>query len=215
MSQPVAESPPNPILDQRISELFEAAASTQPTPGGGCVTAVGGYLGIALILKAIRISARKRPGESAFFAEEAALSQLANTLVTLAEADSTSFRSFIDALQMAKGTEEEKGLRRRAMDAATVEATTVSLEILRASNKVLQSAAAIRPKVLKSILADVRAGVEFTAAMAVTSRENAEANLANLPSGSTREEFQRALSEALSVHDALLRECRGSVEASV
>lgn len=202
------------ILEQTISQLFEATASTQPTPGGGCVSAVGGYLGIALLLKAIRISARKQTGENTYEIEERKLSVLAERLASLAQADSNSFGLFITALQMPKSTEDEKESRRHSMAMATIEATTVSIEILRASNGILRSAAAIRAKVLKSIIADVRAGVEFAATMAVVARENATANLANLPAGPERENFERAISRELHANEVLLRDCRSQAQES-
>lgn len=196
------------IEAQTISQLFDASASTEPTPGGGCVSAVGGYLGIALLLKAMRISARKQAGETLYAIEEDKLSRLATRLLVLAEADSNSFGSFIAALQMPKGTEDEKESRRQAMQSATVEATKVAIEILHSSNEMLQSATTIRTKVLKSILADVRAGAEFAATMAAVARANAETNLAGLAAGATRDDLQRVMKEAQQLNESLLNACR-------
>lgn len=201
------------IEAQTISQLFDASASTEPTPGGGCVSAVGGYLGIALLLKAMRISARKQAGEILYSIEEDKLSRLATRLLRLAESDSNSFGSFIAALQMPKGTEDEKSSRRQAMQSATVEATRVAIEILHSSNEMLQSARIIRTKVLKSILADVRAGAEFAATMAAVARANADTNLAGLAAGATRDGLQRVVEKAQQLNESLLNECRNLNEA--
>src|ERR1700722_3194627 len=54
------------LATMTLSALFEAAASTQPVPGGGCISAACGYLGIGLLLKSIRISARKQTADTTY-----------------------------------------------------------------------------------------------------------------------------------------------------
>jgi formiminotetrahydrofolate cyclodeaminase len=161
----------------------------------------------------MRISVRKQADEPLYSIEEDKLCRIAGRLLILAEADSNSFGSFIIALQMPKGTEDEKESRRQAMRSATVEATKVAIETLHASNEMLQSATAIRAKVLKSIVADVRAGAEFAATMAAVARANAETNLTSLPAGPTRDDFQRTVEKARQLNETLLNECRGLNEA--
>src|ERR1700683_2714722 len=77
-----------------LASLFAAAASTAPTPGGGSVTAICGYLGVSLLLKSIRVSARKQP-DAIYFPIEDKLLALASQLLTAAQADSDAFGQYI------------------------------------------------------------------------------------------------------------------------
>jgi methylenetetrahydrofolate dehydrogenase (NADP+)/methenyltetrahydrofolate cyclohydrolase len=170
------------LRDTSIGALFGAAASTDPTPGGGCVSAVGGYLGISLLLKAIRISARKQ--DKPVFAEtEARMAELAPRLLGLAQADSDAFQHYIGALRLPKETDDDKAARRAALKAASVAATEVALDIMDVGNAILSDAVKAQHEVLPTILADAKACIAFAAAMNAVARENAEANMAGASEG--------------------------------
>ena len=85
-----------------VVELFEAAASTDPVPGGGCVSAMCGFLGISLVLKAIRISARRRPDNTSYRKVEQTLLEIAPQLLSRAQADSDAFGLYIQAAKLPK-----------------------------------------------------------------------------------------------------------------
>jgi len=164
-----------------ILSLFEAAASTNPTPGGGSVSAVCGYLGVALLLKAIRISARKKPTEFLFVETEEELIRISDRLTRLSRADSEAFDQYMKALKLPKVDEAEKVIRSQSLRDASIAATEVALDILEAGNAVLKCSAQVLEEVLPTIRADVRAGIEFASAMNIVARENAKANLSGLP----------------------------------
>jgi formiminotetrahydrofolate cyclodeaminase len=188
------------LSNTAVSALFDAASSTNPTPGGGCISAIGGYLGVALLLKAIRISARRQPTETVYAEVEQQLLALAARLMQSAQFDSDAFGFYIRALQLPKGSDVEKLTRRKALQDASVAATEVALDILDLGNTVLQCAAQVHEKVLPTILADVRASVEFVSAMNLVARENAQANLSGLALGGT---LRERLSEAVAQHAIL------------
>jgi len=98
-----------------LSALFYAAASTDPTPGGGCVSAACGYLAIALLLKSIRISARKQGTDATYEAVEQKLLELSAKLLAFAQADSDSFGAYMQALRLPKGTPSEAAARKQAL----------------------------------------------------------------------------------------------------
>jgi hypothetical protein len=47
-----------------IATLFDQASSVAAVPGGGCVSAVCGYLALSILLKSIRLSARSHPEDA-------------------------------------------------------------------------------------------------------------------------------------------------------
>lgn len=166
-----------------LEALFEAAASTDPTPGGGCVSAINGYLGISLLIKAVRISARKSQQSQATFAEiESQLLNLATELLKRAASDSEAFDSYIKALKMSKETDAQRELRSKALREAKAAATQVALDIMMLGNGVLGCASLVKEMISPTILADFTACVEFALAMNIVARENAKANLSGLSS---------------------------------
>jgi len=165
--------------DLTVAELFTAASSTAFTPGGGCVTAICGHLGIALLLKAIRIS-NKRQSSSFLEIHEAELSNLAASLADLADADSQSFHAYMDALRLPKVTESDKIERAKQLRAAAMSAIQVSLDILKIAELSLKIAQQTKHHVVPNIIADVIGGIELIGAMQVVALENGRANLAGL-----------------------------------
>src|ERR1700753_3459576 len=94
-----------------LSTLFAETAKAETSPAGGCVTAIGGYLGVSVILKCVRISARKRPEDTSYAESEQRLLAFADRLLPLAQADADSFAAFRTAIAMPKATTEEAATR--------------------------------------------------------------------------------------------------------
>src|SRR5271168_3987419 len=110
----LTDQAPQDLASTALASLFAAAASTVPTPGGGSITAVCGYLGVSLLLKSIRVSARKQP-DAIYPTLEDKLVALASQLLSAAQADSDAFSQYIRAMQLPKSTPAEQAARRQAM----------------------------------------------------------------------------------------------------
>ena len=190
-----------------LSTLFDAAASTDPTPGGGCVSAVCGYLAVALLLKSIRISVRKVPTDSTFPVVEQKLFGLSAKLLAFAQADSDSFGAYIEALRLPKDTPEREASRKQALHDAIVKATETALDILDVGNDVLDLAHQVQFRVSTTIRADEQSCVELISAMNTTAQENALTNLATMQGGDA---LRKRLSDATTKHKELLAACHSS-----
>ena len=182
-----------------LASLFAVAASTAPTPGGGSVTAISGYLGVSLLLKSIRVSARKQP-DAVYPRLEDKLLALASQLLMAAQADSDAFAGYIRAMQLPRATPAEQAARRQAMHDAIVAATESALDILDLGNSVLDCARQLRDRVIAAIRADARACVELISAMNIIARENALSNLAGAdssidPAGALRHRLDQSLDQ--------------------
>jgi formiminotetrahydrofolate cyclodeaminase len=190
-----------------LSVLFDAAASTEPIPGGGCVSALCGYLAISLLLKSIRISARKQRTDTTYSAIEQKLLNLSVKLLALAQADSDSFGTYIQALHLPKDTPTREAARKQALGDAIVKATETALDILDLGNDVLDLAHQVQFRVLSAIRADEKSCVELISAMNTTAQDNALANLASVESGDA---LRKRLTDANTRHNALLAACHSS-----
>lgn len=189
-----------------ISALFDAAASTEPTPGGGCVSATCGYFAIALLLKSIRISARKSPTEI-YSAMEQKLLQFSVRLLSFAQSDSGSFAAYMQALRLPKDTPSQAVARTQAVHDAIVKATETALDILDLGNDVLDLAHQVQSRMSTAILTDERSCVELISAMNTTAQENARVNLATMESADI---LRKRLLDATAKHSSLLVACHSS-----
>ncbi len=194
--------------DATLASLFAASASTAPTPGGGSITAVCGYLGVSLLLKSIRVSARKQP-DAIYPTLEDKLLALASQLLTAAQTDSDAFSQYIRAMQLPKSNPAEQAARGQAMRDAGVAATESALDILDLGNAVLDCAHRLRDRVIPAIRADARACVELVSAMNIIARENALSNLAGAdsnvdPAGALRDRLDQAVDQ----YQKLITACR-------
>jgi methenyltetrahydrofolate cyclohydrolase len=191
-----------------LASLFTAAASTVPTPGGGSVTAICGYLGLSLLLKSIRVSARKQ-SDAIYPTLEDKLLTLASQLLTAAQADSDAFAGYIRAMQLPRATTVEQAARQQAMHDASVAATESALDILDLGNAVLDCAHQLRDRVIAAIRADARACVELVSAMNIIARENALSNLAEADFGVDRAgALRHRLDQAVDQYQKLITACR-------
>lgn len=190
-----------------LSVLFDAAASTEPTPGGGCVSALCGYLAISLLLKSIRISARKQTTDTTYAAIEQKLLNLSAKLLAFAQADSDSFGTYIQALRLPKDTPTREAARKQALEDAIVKATETALDILDLGNDVLDLAHQVQFRVSSAIRADEKSCVELISAMNTTAQENALANLASAESGDA---LRKRLTDATMRHNTLFAACHSS-----
>jgi formiminotetrahydrofolate cyclodeaminase len=190
-----------------IASLFTAAASTASTPGGGSVTAICGYLGVSLLLKSIRVSARKQP-DAIYPTLEDKLLALASQLLTAAQTDSEAFGQYIRAMQLPRATPAEQAARRQAMHDASASATESALDILDLGNAVLDCAHQLRDRVIPAIRADTRACVEIVSAMNIIARENALSNFAGADSGvDPAGALRHRLNQAVDQYQKLITAC--------
>lgn len=189
-----------------LASLFAAAASTAPVPGGGSVTAICGYLGVSLLLKSIRVSARKQP-DVIYPDFEGKLLKLASQLMAAAQADSDAFAQYIRAMQLPRTNISEQTVRQQAMNAASIAATESALDILDLGNAVLDCAHQLQERVIPAIRADARACVELVSAMNIVARENALSNLTGIDSDDA---LRRRLGTATDRYQELIAACHSS-----
>ena len=164
------------LSELSIDKIYQLAGSTAPTPGGGSVTALCGLLGIALILKALRITRRHRPGE-ALDTAESALESLAAALEADAEDDAIAFDAFIQAVRLPKDDEDQQTERTEQMQHAAAAAAAAALDTLEHANAAIEQAERIHGDVAAAVLADIRAGSRMVHVTIQNAIDNANGNI--------------------------------------
>jgi formiminotetrahydrofolate cyclodeaminase len=182
-----------PLSRRTVADLFEQAGSTAPTPGGGSVTALCGMLGIALILKALRISIRRNEDRDSYAAFDADLVRLAEALAEDAQADERAFQAYIDAAGLPRASEPERQARAAALGRAAIVATDAALQTLRHAKDAFAISRELEPAIKDSIRADLVAGRELLRVVRSAAVENAQTNLRSLKDEAERQRLSDAL----------------------
>lgn len=119
------------LVDLNLEQFSKEVASSSPAPGGGSVAAYAGAQGFALIAMVCRLTIG-REKFAAVHCEMERLMEVAEAkqerLLSLVNEDTYGFKAVMEALSLAKNTEEEKSLRRNALEKATLCAAEIPLQ---------------------------------------------------------------------------------------
>lgn len=129
----IADKTPK-LVDMSASGFAEETASESAAPGGGSVSAYIGSLGAALGAMVANLSAHKAGWDSqwAYFSDLAERSHsIMAELLHLVDEDTAAFNKIMEVFSMPKNTDENKRLRKEAMQIATLYATEVPLNTMK------------------------------------------------------------------------------------
>lgn len=132
------------LVDRTVRGFVEETASESPAPGGGSIAATIGAFGAALATMVANLSSHKRGWDARWkeFSDQAELGKKSyETLLQLVDLDTDAFNRVMDAFGLPKGNDAEKAARKKAIQAATLHAAEVPLEVMRVS---LASLAVVR-----------------------------------------------------------------------
>lgn len=126
-----------------VAELSDLTASNSALPGGGSVSAMVGAYAASLVCMVAKITHGKKGYEAVqdqMLSLDARADALRLKLLDGIRRDSASFDSFMRALALPKGTDEEKQIRQDAMQAGLKRASEVPLTSAREVRQVLELA---------------------------------------------------------------------------
>lgn len=121
------------LIDMSLIDFMEETASESVAPGGGSISAYMGSLGAALGTMVANISSHKRGWDARWeeFSEWAEKGKkLQNELLLLVDEDTRAFNMIMNAFALPKGSEEEKAIRRKAIQDATRVAIEVPFRVM-------------------------------------------------------------------------------------
>ncbi len=137
----VADQKKKQLVDMSLTEFTDETASESPAPGGGSVSAYMGAMGVALGTMVANLSSHKRGWDDRWeefsdWAEKGM--QYQNELVRLVDEDTNAFNKIMDAFGLPKKTDEEKELRKQAIEEATKNAILVPFKVMEVSYRALE-----------------------------------------------------------------------------
>ena len=122
------------LIDMNLTEFAYETASESPAPGGGSISAYVGALGISLGTMVANLSSHKAGWDDRWeeFSDWAEKGQAYNDkLLKLVDEDTNAFNKIMDAIRMPKGSDEEKAIRKQALDNATKYAIETPFQVMK------------------------------------------------------------------------------------
>ncbi len=119
------------MLSKSVIEFLNEVSMGTPVPGGGSVSAIAGALGTSLISMVLNLTtSNKKYEEFHQFANENLIevTRISERLKRLVVEDAEAFEKVMTAFKLPKNTEEEKNIRKKAIEEATRQAIAVPLE---------------------------------------------------------------------------------------
>jgi formiminotetrahydrofolate cyclodeaminase len=132
-----------------ISDFAAALASDAPAPGGGSASAAAGAAGAGLLSMVVRLTLGKEKYRDAWAVLEALLPQLdahRARLLELVDEDTKAYDAIVASRKLPKETEAERASRKKAIDDATVLATTVPMQTAFYAEQALRAAPTVAEK---------------------------------------------------------------------
>lgn len=183
------------VWTQRLAEFRAATAARQPTPGCGAAAAVTADIGVALVLKGLRIS--EVHGSDPVRHE---LLQAAEALLgrpgAFADDDMQAFDDYLSAAR--HGEVEDK-------QAAARQACAVPLALAHCCLEALELAVDAWPRTDPIVQSDVQAGAVLIHAGLSAALINVDADMASLDDAAAQDQVGRTRRRLQSEGDALLR----------
>ncbi|GAB4199897.1 MAG: hypothetical protein Fur0023_02690 [Bacteroidia bacterium] len=140
----IANKQDKELVNKTVSDFVNVTASESPAPGGGSVSALCGALGSALGAMVANLSANKKGWEeqTEYFSNYAEqLQQAKQQLLELIDKDTQAFNEVMKAFSLPKNTEEEKNIRKKAIEEATFQAMMIpyhTMQIAQSCMDILQ-----------------------------------------------------------------------------
>ena len=126
----------DPLVNMKLNAFADETASESPAPGGGSISAYVGVLGVSLGTMVANLSASKKGWEDRWeeFSNWAEKGQAyKKQLLDLVDEDTRSFNAIMNGFSLPKGTDEEKAIRKQAIQDATKYAIEVPLKVMEVS----------------------------------------------------------------------------------
>ncbi len=180
-----------------FAQMFERAASTTPSPGGGAVMGLVGMMGVALLLKAVRITLRHRDDE-ALKAAELEFERLAGLLAQDADADAASFDAYMAAGRLPRATPGEIAARSRALAQAALDSVEVALAALAHAAEAMIVARRVAGRLSPRMAPDLSGGLALLEAVRANAVDNARDSLDRTEGSSRREALAARLGRLIS-----------------
>ena len=181
------------LADRMVGHYLGALSGGSPTPGGGSAAGMAGALGCALGSMVCNLTLARKPLASIADQQRIFL-DLQQAMMALAEADERVFGAYREAAALPRATDEEKRVRREAIEKTLVDAAEVPVDL---ATQALEALSLLQTTAIDSTphaVGDLLTGGYLLQATVLGSIENIEANAGLMKIPENRERFEMAAS---------------------
>ena len=129
------------LIDLKINEFVDLLASNAPAPGGGSAAALSAAMGISLTRMVCALTiGKKKYAEYETLAREISIEAetINSQLLEHIDRDTQAYNAVSAVFTMPKDTDEEKQVRKTAMEAALKQAAEVPFQVMELSLQALK-----------------------------------------------------------------------------
>lgn len=169
--------------DMTVEGFVNEVASKSPAPGGGSVSALCGALASALASMVCNLTIGKKKYINVQEDIQQCLEKIesmSSELLNYADKDTEAFNEVMNAYSMPKTSDEEKALRRKAIQESMKTAAVVPLEVARLSFIVLNELGTIVKKGNKNAVTDALVATMLSRTAVLGALYNVKINLMSI-----------------------------------
>lgn len=165
------------------SEFLEALASGEPTPGGGSSAAFGAAMAASLVAMVGRVTVGKKKYADVEAEMWPLIEEGVDLMAAMKEAvskDAEAFEAYMKARKLPRDTEQQKADRIQAIQAASINAAEVPLQVARTAVQILRLAVTAAEKGNINAISDAGTAAAFAQAALKGAGLNVRINLLGL-----------------------------------
>ena len=196
-----ANKPAKQLVDLTVKGFAEETSRESPAPGGGTISAYMGALAAALGTMVANLSSHKAGWDARWneFSQWADKGQaLMTELLHLVDEDTEAFNRIMEAFGMPKKTEEEKAARTKAIQDATLYATQIPLQTMKASYKTFDICRAMAEEGNPNSVSDAGVGALAARAAVLGAGMNVKINAGSLTDRATADKLIAEANELIA-----------------
>jgi formiminotetrahydrofolate cyclodeaminase len=204
------------LIEMTLKTFIDEVDSGSPAPGGGSVSGLVSTLGVSLSKMVSHLTFNKRQYlafdeevRSEYEANFNTLNKVKEKLIPLVDKDTEAFNLIMEAFRLPRTTDEEKVLRSKQIESATIGAIEVPLEIVKLSYQALKIIGKMVTYGNKNALSDIGVGCLLLYAGLEGAIFNVKINLNSLTNETDKTHFKDTVdviqSEAIIIKDRILK----------
>ena len=192
------------LIDLSVNDFADETAAESMAPGGGSISAYVGALGVALGTMVANLSGHKAGWDDKWelyshWAEKG--QQYKQKLLYLVDEDTNAFNKIIDGFRMPQTSEEEKALRKEAIEEATKYATEIPFQVMETAFNSMEVMQAMIKDGLQSSLSDAGVGILCARTAVIGAYFNVRINAKDIKD---RDFAERILTKAKNIYEQTL-----------
>ena len=179
-----ASQPPASEGSPYSPDFLDALASGAATPGGGSAAAYSGAAAAGLVSMVARLTIGKKKYADVESKMQAILTQseaLRNDLTLAIQLDASAFDSVMSAYKLPKDTPEQREIRQKAIEQATILAIQAPMGVAHKSVRVLELVEQVMRFGNVSAITDAATGAALATASIIAAEYNIRVNASQLP----------------------------------